>query len=453
VIRLAPAVALVFLTACVGGWDDDDDATGPELQASLVGIGVTPMNPTVTLGEEIQFVATGFYDDTTTRTITDTVQWYSTAPSVIDVSSGLDSEGRGTTLAAGISRVSCGFENFPSNDVVVTVTEAAIQSLVVQPALVQLHAAQTVQLEAIADFTDGSHGNVTGSVRWTANNGGAATVDSSGVVTASNNLGTATIGVTYESSLGEFQGTPATIEVLGGDVVIDKADVRILGVNAISNSDGVSYSVEIKNSGGSPASSFWVDVWLNRTAAPPPPPATGDAYEFVALLEAGETSFVEIDVAASPGTYQSWFMIDSFDSVIEDSVGENNNIWGPEPVQVTGDGGPIGPDLAVTYLQAFVQVAQEQVLYIVDVTNTGDQAATSFHVGVFGDPAFPPVAPAYPDEQVYVDLLPAGETAYLDIAIRDIPQSFWQSYVLADVAGVIAEPNESNNLANFTVVP
>ncbi|MCP4871131.1 MAG: hypothetical protein GY898_20680 [Proteobacteria bacterium] len=451
--RCATLAIVLMLTACSGGWDDDDDATGPVFQASLVGIGVTPMNPTVTLGEQIQFVATGFYDDTSTRDITDTVEWYTTDSNVIDVSSGLDSEGRGTPLAAGVARVSCGLEHFPSNDVVVTVTDAQITSLVIQPSTVQLHSGETVQLEAVADFSDGSHGNVTGTVRWTAENGGAATVDSNGIVTASNTLGTATVGVVYDSAQGEFVGTPAVIEVLDGSVSIDEADVRILGVNPVSTGDGVTYSVEVKNSGGSPASGFWLDVWLNRTAAPPPPPATGDAYEFVSLLEAGESTFIELALETTPGNYQSWLMIDSFDTVAEDSLGENNNIWGPEPVQVTSGGGPIGPDLAVTYLQAFVQEAQEQVLYIVDVTNTGDQAAAAFNVGVFSDPAFPPVAPAYPDEQAYVDLLPPGETAYLDIAIRDVPDGFWQSYVLADVAGTIEEPNESNNLANFQVVP
>jgi len=259
--------------------------------------------------------------------------------------------------------------------------------------------------------------------------------------------------VVYESSQGEFVGTPATIEVLDGSVVIDEADVRVLGVNTVEAEGGVTYSVEVKNSGGSPASSFWLDVWLNRTAAPPPPPATGDAYEFISLLESGETAFIDITLETGPGNFQSWLMIDSFDTVQEDNLGENNNIWGPEPVQVTSDGGPIGPDLAVTYVQAFVQEAQEQVLYIVDVTNTGDQAASAFNVGVFANPAFPPVAPAYPDEQAYVDVLPPGETAYLDIAIRDVPQGFWTSYVLADVADTIDEPNESNNLANFQVVP
>ncbi len=449
-------VCLAALMACGGGWTTaDDDDTGPDFGAALVGIGVSPINPTVTLGEPIQFVATGFYDDQTTRNITDTVDWYSTETSVIDVSSGLDSEGRGTTVGPGQSMVGCQMFDFGSNEVRVTVTEAAITSLQVVPPAVQLHGGETVQLEAAAEFSDGSHGNVTGSVRWITSNPGVVTVDVNGVATAGTSLGSAEVQVIYETGGGgEYEGTPGQVEVLDGSVVIDEADVRVLGVNAVETGGTVTYTVEIKNSGGSPASSFWIDAWLNRTAAPPPPPTSGDAYQFVSLLDSGESAQITIEMAdASPGSFQSWVMVDSFNSVIEGSVGENNNIWGPEPVTVSGSGGPIGPDLSITYLQAFVQESQEQVLYIVDVTNTGDQAATGFTVSVYADPAFPPVAPEQGDESAYVDVLPAGETAYLDVAVRAIPSGYWQSYVLADSAAQIDEPNEDNNLSAFQVVP
>ena len=353
---------LAALVGCGGGWGTgDDDDTGPGLGAALVGIGVSPINPTVTLGEPIQFVATGFYDDQTTRTITDAVDWYSSSSSVIEVSSGLDTEGRGTTVGAGQAMVHCQMFDFGSNEVRVTVTEAAITALQVVPAVVQLHGGETVQLEAAAEFSDGGHGNVTGSVRWITGDPAVVTVGDGGVATAGSTLGSAEVRVIYETGVGgEYEGTPGLVEVLDGSVVIDEADVRILGVNAIESGGDVAYTIEVKNSGGSPASSFWIDAWLNRTAAPPPPPTSGDAYQFVSLLDAGETTQVTISLPdASPGSFQSWVMVDSFNSVVEGSVGENNNIWGPEPVTVSGSGGPIGPDLSISYLQAFVQESQE----------------------------------------------------------------------------------------------
>jgi hypothetical protein len=146
-------------------------------------------------------------------------------------------------------------------------------------------------------------------------------------------------------------------------------------------------------------------------------------------------------------------MVDSFDSSFEGNLGENNNLWGPEAVSVSGGSGPIGPDLSITYLQAFVQGAQGQVLYIIDVSNTGDEVAESFSVGVYANPSFPPIAPSAADEDLPIPSLGPGDTAYLSVIVRDVPNDYWQSYVLADRGGVVDEPNENNNLATFQVVP
>lgn len=445
--------SLLVASSCDTGWDpvpgDDDDTVLP---ASLVGIGVSPIDPTVTLGEPIQFLATGFYDDQTTRTLTDSVDWHTTNASVMSVSSSLDSEGLGTAGAAGQAHVSCEFFGLLSNDVKVTVTEAVITELSVTPQAVQLHAGETVQLEADASFSDGSHGNVTGTVRWITEDPAVATLQSGGQVVGEA-LGTTQIRVLYETGSSDFEGTPASVEVLSGDVQIDEADLRILGMTASASSGTVTWTVEVKNSGGSPASSFWVDVWLNRTGAPPPPPTSGDAYQMISLLEPGDSQEVTIQMPdVTPGNYLSWALVDSFDGVLEGSMGENNNIWGGVPLEVTGSGGPIGPELTITYLDAWVREPQEDVLYVFDVTNTGDSPALDFAVGVFADPGFPPVAPTHPDELVDVPELGPGETAYLSKAVRDMPEEWWQSYVLADTWDDIAEPNEQNNLSGIQVV-
>jgi hypothetical protein len=453
-IMATPLALMLAASSCDQGWTPSGPPGDPTpLPASLVGIGVSPIDPTVTYGEQVQFIATGFYDDQTTRTITDSVDWYSTASSVIDVSSSMDMEGMGTTVGAGQAHVGCDYYGLVSNEVRVTVTEATLTSLVVLPSSAQLHGGEKVQLEAEASFSDGSHGNVSGSVRWITDDAAVATVDVQGQVTGEA-LGTTTVRAVYETGDLTYEGTPATIEVLDGSVTIDEPDVRILGVSATATGGSVTWTVEVKNSGGSSASGFWVDVWLNRTAAPPPPPASGDAYQMISVLEPGGSQDVTIQLEdVEPGSYLSWVMVDSFDSVAEGSLGENNNIWGPETTQVSGSGGPIGPDLSITYLQAFVQEAQGQVLYIIDVTNTGDQSSNAFSVGVFADPEFPPVAPDHPDEAVEVTQLDAGDTAYLSVTVRDMPDDYWQSYVLVDVGAQVAEPNESNNLASFQVVP
>jgi len=454
--RLLLTTSLAFAlvaSSCSGGWTQGDDDDDVPLPASIIGIGVTPSNPTVSLGEGVQFVATGYYSDQSTREITDVVAWESSDPSVISVSSALDQEGVGTPLAAGSARVRANFFELVSNEVSVAVTEAVVTGLGVQPTVVSLHVDETVQLVAMAEFSDGSHGNVSGTVRWVTSDGTIATVEPAGLVTATG-LGSVNIRAIYEQGSGEFEGDPAEISVVGGEVTIDAPDVRVVGLTAAVSASSVEYAVAVRNSGGSPASGFWVDVWLDLSVGPPAPPVTGDGYQFVELLEAGESTEVLISLDdVPPGSYESWVLVDSFASLAEGSLGESNNTWGPEQVSVSGAPSTQSADLGITYLQAFTQSGQGQVLYIIDVTNNGSDTADGFVVGVFANPDFPPVAPATPDEQFTVESLAPGSTEYLSITIRSVPQSWWHSYVLVDAYDSVAEYNETNNLASSQVLP
>jgi len=450
---LATSLALVLVaSSCTGGWTQGDDDDAP-LPASLIGIGVSPSNPTVSLGESIQFSAVGYYSDQSTRDITDVVEWESSDSGVVTVSSSLDQEGLGAPVAAGSARVRANFFELLSNEVNVTVTEAMVTQLQISPGAVSLHAGESVQLVADAEFSDGSHGNVSGTVRWITSDGTIATVEGAGLVRAVG-LGVATVRAVYDQGAVEVEGEAAVIEVVGGEVQIDSPDVRVLGVTAVSSSNGVSYSISVKNSGGSPASGFWVDLWLDRTSGPTAPSEGGDAYQFVELLDVNETTELSLTLnGVPPGSYQSWVLVDSLASLEEGGLGESNNTWGPEAVDVSATGSSDSADLSVTYLQAFTQTSQSQVLYIIDVTNNGSAPAENFVVGVFANPSFPPVAPASPDEQVTISSLAAGGTAYLNLTVRAVPQTWWHSYVLADASNVIAEPSETNNLASSQVLP
>jgi hypothetical protein len=451
---LTPLALWLAASACSGGWDPPP-GPGPDggLPANLVGIGVSPNDPKVTLGEELQFTATGYYSDQTTRDITDTVDWATSDSAVVEVSSSIDQEGKGVTVGAGFARVKASFFDLESNQVKVTVTEATIDELVLAPATGTLHADESLQLQAEASFSDGSRGNVSGSVRWITEDPGVATVTATGRVDAVGE-GSVNIVAVYDTEDGGIEATPTSIEVVAGDVAIEAADVRLVGLSVAALGDVVRYSLEIKNSGGSPASSFWVDSWLNLSGVPPSPPTTGDAYQFVDLVEPGETKLVEIEMAGvSPGTYSSWILLDSYANIPEGGIGENNNVHGPEPVTVSADGGSIGPELSVTYLQAFVQSAQDQVLYIVDVTNTGDEASGPFSLGVYSNPDFPPAVGEAPDEALEVEAIEPGETAFLDVAVRSTPETWWTSYVLVDHDDNVLEHDETNNLASFQVVP
>lgn len=446
--------SLVFALAgpaCV--WEPGDDDTSGGVAPTLIGLGIGPMDPVVTVGERLQFTATGFYSDQSTRDVTDSVSWQSSEPSVLAVASGLDEEGLGTALSMGEAGVRASLFDLHSNVLGVTVTDASITALTVAPTSVTLHAGEGTALVAEATFSDGSRGNVSGSVRWSTSDGLVATVDPGGLVQGVGQ-GSAAIVAAQDLPGGSIESAPAIISVVGDDVLIDDADVRIVGLSSAEDEGGVTWTLSVRNSGGAPAQGFWVDLWLHRTASPPAPPATGDVFAFVDVLEPGATVDVPLRMdGAPPGTYQSWALVDSYGTVVEGQVGENNNAWGPTTTVVTGSGAPVGADLSVSYLQAFVDTDDGSVLYIVDVTNTGGEGAIDFRVGLFADPSFPPEAPAAPDELATVELLAPGQTLTLDLRARSVPETWWVSYVLADCAADVTESNEANNLASATVEP
>ncbi len=450
-------MALLLLGAalsCSNTWESPTPAPTPAPEAEdLLGIGITPNSPKVTSGEMIQFVATGFFADRRTQDITDLVTWVSTDEAVVDVSGGLDAEGEGLTAAAGQATISALLDGIESNSARVTVTAATVVELVITPDVVAVHEGDEVTVSAEAVFSDGSHGDVTGTVRWITGNPAVAIVDPGGRITG-NGIGVGTVRAVYEQGALPIEAEPATVRVVEPGEYIGNADLRVVGLSTASTNDEAVYTVEVKNSGDAPSSGFWVTAWLNQTAAPPAPPTEGDGSEFVASLGPDETTEITVRISGvTPGNYNSWILVDSLGAVAEGGLGENNNTWGPESVSVTAGGGSIGPDLSITYLQASVQSNQGQVLYLIDVTNNGDEVAAAFDVGVYSDLTFPPAVGAPADELEPVASLDPGQTAALSVVSRSTPSAFWSSYVLVDPDGVIAEPNEGNNLGAFSVFP
>lgn len=452
-LPLAKASLVLWLAGPSCQWEATDDDSDTTAQATLVGLGIGPNDPQVTVGSTLQFTATGFYSDQSTRDVTSAVEWQTSDGSVIEVGSGLDREGLGTAHAPGEAGVRATHFGLQSNILAVRVTAAQVTALSLAPSHTYLHPGEDTALVAEATFSDGSRGNVSGSVRWLTSDGQVATVDAGGVVQGVAQ-GLASVVAQQDVVGGVVESPPALVEVVGSDIVIDDADVRIVGLNHVEGPEGVTWTVSVRNSGGAPATGFWVDLWLHRTAAPPLPPATGDVFAFVDVLEPDATIDVPLVLeGAAPGSYQSWALVDSYNTVPEGQAGENNNGWGPHSTAVTGDGGPVGAELAISYLQAFVDAADDSVLYIVDVTNTGGEAAIDFRVGIFADPSFPPEAPATPDEVATIELLAPGQTMVLDLAVRGVPESWWVSYALADCAADVTENNEANNVAYVTVEP
>jgi len=199
-LRIALLVlVLVFVSTLVGcgssgfsSWNNTPGST-----ADLVSIAIGLGSPAVNVGATEQLTATGFYSDGSSKNITSSVKWSSSASSIASISnSGLltGAKGGSATITAKSGTI--------SKTVSVTV-DAVLQSLVVSSTsnTYSATAGSSVQWIATADYNDGTSKNVTAKASWTTTNSSVATVSSSGEVMAVR-AGTASIQATYSSKMG-----------------------------------------------------------------------------------------------------------------------------------------------------------------------------------------------------------------------------------------------------------
>ncbi len=154
---------------------------------------VAPTTATVVVGSTTTLAAT--VKDLNGTVVTNrVVTWASSSPGVATVNGGVV-----TGVAAGTATITATSEG-KSGSATVTVTQAPVATVIVQPNHDSLGVGTTVQLTAI---TEDAAGNVlTGrTVTWGSSNGTVATVSTTGLVTTQA-LGTATITATSEGKSG-----------------------------------------------------------------------------------------------------------------------------------------------------------------------------------------------------------------------------------------------------------
>jgi uncharacterized repeat protein (TIGR03803 family) len=149
--------------------------------ATLVSIAVTPANPSVALGLNQHFIATGIYSDLSTQTLTTVVIWQSSNVSVAPISNAIGSVGLATTLQTGSTAIAATLGSVTSSPVTFIVTSATLVSLAVTPASYNIALGATKPFTATGTFTDNSTQNLTSAVAWGS--------DNTAVVTLSNALG------------------------------------------------------------------------------------------------------------------------------------------------------------------------------------------------------------------------------------------------------------------------
>ncbi len=443
------AIWLLALLACDGGeWDTefdtstdtDTDTDSDSDRGALTGLGITPFNPTIDPAGLLQFRAEGVYEDGSSTTLYDDLDWTSSNTRVAEI----DSSGKAFANDAGTTDITVKTGGFTAT-VTLTVTgaEVTLQSVSLSPSSVNLLIGDSAQVQATGTFSDSSTGNIAGSCTWESSHDNRATVDSTGKITAVAE-GTATI-----SALCEPLG-PQTVSV----TVEEEEDINWPTPNleitaptvSLLPSGDVEYTAKIRNTGTGYAQGFWVDAILDSASAPTG--ASPDADQRVPGLGAGDIISVVLTVIEPPaGTYSSWLVVDPIDEVTEQD--ENDNTAGPLSITVDEPAATL-PDLEVTDFYGFSDTSG--TVWSVEFTNDSTTPTAGFWVDIWESwtgSSYPEAAPGLTgDQYVWVSGMTAGESQIIDFDTTDFPTSDfeWDSCILVDSGDDIEEDDEDNNL-------
>ncbi len=162
--------------------------------AILASIAVTPAMPTIPLGSQQQFTATGTFTDGSTQDITKTAHWTSSMPMVAPVGDGPPNKGLATGVATGSTTITASSGPI-SGSTTLTVAAAVLISIAVTPANPSIALGSTQQFTATGTFSDSHTQDLTSTATWASDTPGTATVNQTGLA-ASVGTGTATISAT-----------------------------------------------------------------------------------------------------------------------------------------------------------------------------------------------------------------------------------------------------------------
>jgi hypothetical protein len=427
----------VFLLAsgCAGASGTDESDAGVPL-AELLGILITPNDPVVSVGDEVQLAAMGLYDDRTSVDLTSAVTWHTADAAVVTVSSDMDEEGLAAGAVVGKSEVWAETEGLASVPITVNVTAAEVLGLAVEPGSVSIGSGSTVQLTATTLYSDGTRADGSAQVRWITDDGAIATLESAGLLTA-----TGAGSTLVHAEWGALVSNEVPVEVAGG-ASNSGIDLEVAGVSAEGAGGVITLTVSVENDGSLGAAGFWVDVYLDPTTTAVT--GAGDSYSYIDYLGPEETRDLTFSLDASEGAHTLIIWVDSLEDLEE--IEETDNV-SEAAVTVVGDDSS-GANLTIPYFEWFAD--DGWVYYAVDVFNSGSASAGAFSVDLLQNAMDEPVPEIVGDARVSRTGLAPGKTTYSDFFVEFECGACW-SWVLADSEATVTETDEMDNAASSWV--
>jgi hypothetical protein len=195
---------------------------------TIAAISVTPATASIAARATEQFTATATYSDSSTANVTTTATWNSSNIAVATASS----SGLATGASAGSSTITASLSGVSGTAALsVTAATKTITAIAVSPNPASIAIGTTQQFTATATYSDGSTGNVTTTAPWASASGAIATINSSGLATATG-TGSTTVTATQSGVSGSASLTVTAASSTGVNITTFHVDANRSGLNA-----------------------------------------------------------------------------------------------------------------------------------------------------------------------------------------------------------------------------
>lgn len=267
----------------------------------LDSIAVSPTGQSLTVGQTLQFTATGTYGNanhSSTQNITGVVTWSSSSPSVATV----NSSGLATAVGAGTTTITAsaaGYAGPVSSSAIVTVTGStggvaggSVVSIAIIPGSQSVSApGQTGQFLAIGTTSSGATVNLAGQVVWSSSSTAIATIGAASGLATAVGQGSTTITAIYSNTAGGTVVTgTATFTVSGGTTEKYTAVSITPNAQSLSASGQTGQFVALATSGTTGLQSDVTNSSQIRWLSSAPSIATVSAAGLAAGVSAGNTT-------------------------------------------------------------------------------------------------------------------------------------------------------------------